>query len=901
MAIEDIQLKIGDAYLSNPNLKRANTPIQFTEEQIIEFLTCKEDPVYFAKKYIKIVNVDDGLVKFNMWPFQERLVNNFHRNRFNIAKMPRQVGKALALDTPIPTPEGWTTIGDIKVGDQILSPDGNSVSVTFKTETMINHQCYKIFFDSGEEIVADADHLWEVNSSYWRTGKKVINTDEIYSRYLNKSNNKRGKGVKGSLYIDLSKAINGENKNLPIDPYLLGVWLGDGYSADGRIIAHKDDYEFYKTKLDIEHEREDNNCIRFKCRDLRKKLKENNLLKNKHIPQIYLRSSIDQRMELLRGLMDTDGSITKNQSFEFYQKNYEFILQVVELLSSLGIKSRVSRRLINQCWYHTVRFPSKENIFNLPRKSQLINFGGKGRPQNKRHYIQKIEKVDSVPVACIQVDSDDHLFLCGRTFIPTHNTTTVVSYLLHYIVFNDNVNVGILANKASTSREILSRLQLSYENLPKWMQQGIVSWNKGSLELENGSKIIAASTSASAVRGMSFNIIFLDEFAFVPNHIADDFFASVYPTISSGKSTKVIVVSTPKGMNHFYRMWHDAERGKNSFVATEVHWSEVPGRDEEWKAQTIANTSEEQFRAEHLCEFLGSVGTLINPSKLKILVYDDPIKRSKGLDVYENPIEDHSYLITVDVARGMGNDYSAFVVFDITEFPYRVVAKYKNNEIKPMLFPSIINEVARGYDNAWLLIEVNDIGDQVANILHYDLEYDNILMCSMRGRAGQLVGSGFSGKKSQLGVRTTAAVKKLGCSNLKLLIEDDKLFVSDYDIISELTTFAQRHNSFEAEEGCNDDLVMCLVIFSWLVAQEYFKEMTNNDIRKRIYEEQKNQIDQDMAPFGFISDGLEDMEVFVEKETGDRWMFATSENGIQTQDIWNVDEYGDVSNEWDYR
>ena len=901
MDIQDIQLKQGDAYLSNPNLKRANTPIQFTEEQIIEFLTCKEDPVYFAKKYIKIVNVDDGLVKFNMWPFQERLVNNFHRNRFNIAKMPRQVGKALALDTPIPTPEGWTTIGDIKVGDQILSPDGNSVSVTFKTETMINHQCYKIFFDNGEEIVADADHLWEVNSSYWRTGKKVINTDEIYSRYLKKTNNKRGKGVEGSLYIDLSKAINGKNQNLPIDPYLLGVWLGDGYSADGRIIAHKDDYEFYKTKIDVEHERVENNCIRFKCRGLREKLKENNLLKNKHIPQIYLRTSIEQRMELLRGLMDTDGSITKNQSFEFYQKNYEFILQVVELLSSLGIKSRVSRRLINQCWYHTVRFPSKENIFNLPRKSELINFGGKGRPQNKRHYIQKIEKVDSVPVACIQVDSDDHLFLCGRTFIPTHNTTTVVSYLLHYIVFNDNVNVGILANKASTSREILSRLQLSYENLPKWMQQGIVSWNKGSLELENGSKIIAASTSASAVRGMSFNIIFLDEFAFVPNHIADDFFASVYPTISSGKSTKVIVVSTPKGMNHFYRMWHDAERGKNSFVATDVHWSEVPGRDEEWKAQTIANTSEEQFRAEHLCEFLGSVGTLINPSKLKILVYDDPIKRSKGLDVYENPIEDHSYLITVDVARGMGNDYSAFVVFDITEFPYRVVAKYKNNEIKPMLFPSIINEVARGYDNAWLLIEVNDIGDQVANILHYDLEYDNILMCSMRGRAGQLVGSGFSGKKSQLGVRTTAAVKKLGCSNLKLLIEDDKLFVSDYDIISELTTFAQRHNSFEAEEGCNDDLVMCLVIFAWLVAQDYFKEMTNNDIRKRIYEEQKNQIDQDMAPFGFISDGLEDMEVFVEKETGDRWMVATSENGIQTQDIWNVDEYGDVSNEWDYR
>ena len=884
MAIEDIRLKQGDAYLSNPNLKRANTSIQFTEEQIIEFLRCKEDPVYFAKNYVKIVNVDDGLVGFGMWPFQERLVNNFHQNRFNICKMPRQVGKALALDTPIPTPKGWTTIGDIEVGDKILSPDGNPVSVTFKTETMINHQCYKIFFDNGEEIVADADHLWEVNSSYWRTGKKVINTDEIYSRYSKKINNKRGKGVGGSLYIEFSNPINGENQDLPIDPYLLGVWLGDGYSADGRIIAHKDDYEFYKTKIDVEHERVENNCIRFKCRGLREKLKENNLLKNKHIPQIYLRSSVDQRMELLRGLMDTDGSITKTQTFEFYQKNYEFILQVVELLSSLGIKSRVSRKLINQCWYYTVRFPSKENIFNLPRKSKLINFDGKGRPQNKRHYIQKIEKVDSVPVACIQVDSDDHLFLCGKTFIPTHNTTTVVSYLLHYVVFNDNVNIGILANKASTSREILGRLQLSYENLPKWMQQGIVSWNKGSLELENGSKIIAASTSASAVRGMSFNIIFLDEFAFVPNHIADDFFASVYPTISSGKSTKVIIVSTPKGMNHFYRMWHDAERGKNSFVPTEVHWSEVPGRDEEWRIQTIANTSEEQFKAEHLCEFLGSVNTLINSAKLKNLMYDDPVKRNKGLDVYEEPGEDRDYLITVDVARGLGNDYSAFVVFDITEFPYKIVAKYKNNEIKPMLFPSIINEVGRGYNYSWLLVEVNDIGDQVANILHYDLEYDNVLMCAMRGRAGQLVGSGFSGKKSQLGVRTTSAVKKLGCSNLKLLLEDDKLLVNDYDIISELTTFAQKHNSFEAEEGCNDDLVMCLVIFSWLVAQEYFKEMTDNDVRKRIYEEQKNQIDQDMAPFGFISDGINEMTSFVDQD-GDRW---------------HLDEYGDTSYMWDY-
>jgi len=477
----------------------------------------------------------------------------------------------------------------------------------------------------------------------------------------------------------------------------------------------------------------------------------------------------------------------------------------------------------------------------------------------------------------------NHRFNICKMPRQTGKSTTSVSYLLHYAVFNDSTNIGILANKAATARDLLSRLQIAYENLPKWMQQGIISWNKGSLELENGSKILAASTSASAVRGMSFNILFLDEFAFVPNHIAEAFFSSVYPTITSGKSTKVIMVSTPHGMNHFYRYWHDAERGKNEYIPTDVHWSQVPGRDAEWKAQTIANTSEQQFKIEFECEFLGSVNTLINPAKLRTMVYEEPIQRSAGLDIYEKAQKEHNYIVTVDVARGLGNDYSAFIVFDTTEFPYKVVAKYRNNEIKPMLFPNIILDVAKGYNNAYVLVEVNDIGDQVASILQYDLEYENILMASMRGRNGQIVGQGFSGKKTQLGVRMTSAVKKLGCSNLKTMMEDDKLISNDYEIISELTTFAQKHQSFEAEEGCNDDLAMCLVIFAWLVQQEYFKEMSDNDIRKRIYEEQKNQIEQDMAPFGFIQTGLE-TESFVDDD-GTRW---------------NVDEYGDRSYMWDY-
>ena len=469
----------------------------------------------------------------------------------------------------------------------------------------------------------------------------------------------------------------------------------------------------------------------------------------------------------------------------------------------------------------------------------------------------------------------------------TGKSTTVVSYLLHYAVFNDSVNIGILANKAATARELLGRLQTAYENLPKWMQQGIIAWNKGSLELENGSKILAASTSASAVRGMSFNILFLDEFAFVPNHVADSFFASVYPTITSGKNTKVIIVSTPHGMNHFYRMWHDAEKGKSEYIPTDVHWSEVPGRDSKWRETTIANTSESQFKVEFECEFLGSVNTLIAPSKLRTLVYDNPIQRNAGLDVYENPIVDHDYVMTVDVARGVGEDYSAFVCVDITEFPHKIVAKYRNNDIKPMLFPNIIYEIAKNYNSAYILCEVNDIGDQVASILQYDLEYQNLLMCSMRGRAGQIVGQGFSGKKTQLGVKMSKTVKKVGSLNLKTLIEEDKVIFNDYEIISELTTFISKHNSFEAEEGCNDDLAMCLVIYAWLVQMDYFKELTDQDVRKRLYEEQKNQIEQDMAPFGFLNDGLDDGS-FVDAQ-GDRWSNAS------------VGEYGDMSYMWDYR
>ena len=451
-------------------------------------------------------------------------------------------------------------------------------------------------------------------------------------------------------------------------------------------------------------------------------------------------------------------------------------------------------------------------------------------------------------------------------------STIIIAYLLHYVLFNPNVNVAILANKSSTARDILGRLQLGYEHLPKWLQQGVISWNKGSLDLENGSSILAASTSASAIRGGSYNIIFLDEFAYVPSTLAEEFFSSVYPTISSGKTTKVMIVSTPHGMNQFYKLWTDAESGKNDYIPIEVHWSEVPGRDDVWKEETIRNTSQSQFNSEFECEFLGSIDTLIAPHKLKQMPYVDPEQSHADLDIFERPDPKKTYFLTADVSRGTSQDYSAFLVLDVSQMPYRVVAKYRNNEIKPLLFPQKIYEVAKAYNNCFVLVEVNDIGEQVANALQFDLEYDNLVMASMRGRAGQILGAGFSGGKAQLGVRTTKAVKKVGCSNLKQMIESNKLLIPDYDIVSELSTFIVKGSSWSADEGCTDDLVACLFIFAWAVDQMYFKELTDSNIRERMYAEQKEQLEQDMAPFGFVDNGIDNPHEQEEvDEYGNRW------------------------------
>ena len=522
---------------------------------------------------------------------------------------------------------------------------------------------------------------------------------------------------------------------------------------------------------------------------------------------------------------------------------------------------------------------------NLKNVAQKINWTEENLTtymlckEDSEHFIRNFVKIIHVDRGLVSFEMYDyqkdmvHTFNDNRFVIckmprQTGKSTTIIAYLLHYVLFNENVNVAILANKGAVARELLGRLQLAYEHLPKWLQQGVVIWNKGNIELENGSKILASATSGSAVRGSSFNIIFLDEFAHVPSNIAEQFFTSVYPTISSGESTKVLIVSTPLGMNMFYKMWADAQEKRNNYVPLEVHWSQVPGRDEKWKQETIKNTSEVQFTQEFECEFIGSTHTLISATKLRTMVFKTPVFSKNGLDVYEEPIKNALYCMIVDTAQGKDQDYSAISIFDISQIPYRQVAKYRSNKISPMLYPDIIFHIGKKYNMSWVLLEVNDVGSQVAETLHYDLEYENIIVSSMKGRAGQQIGGGFA-KNIQLGIRTSKQLKRIGCSALKEMIESDKLIISDFDTISELTTFAVKNNSYEAEEGSNDDLAMTLVIFSWLVQQRYFKDLTDLDIRKKLADEQMKALEEDLLPFGIIDDGR-DAQTFTDN-SGTTW------------------------------
>lgn len=474
----------------------------------------------------------------------------------------------------------------------------------------------------------------------------------------------------------------------------------------------------------------------------------------------------------------------------------------------------------------------------------------------------------------------DNRYTIVTTARQAGKSTTTCGFILWYIIFHADKTVALLANKGETAREILGRVQLAYQHLPKWLQQGVKEWNKGSFVLENNSRVIASATSASAIRGYTINLLFIDEAAHIENW--EEFFTSVYPTISSGTDSKIILVSTPNGLNHFYSTWINAREDRNGYNPILVNWRDVPGRDDKWKQETLAgmNFDIEKFNQEMECEFLGSSGTLIAGWKLKELVHQTPVAQKDGMTQYVQPVEKHVYLIICDVSRGKGLDYSAFQVIDVSKMPYDQVCVYRNNGITPVDYADVIHRTAKAYNNASVLVEINDIGEQVSHSLHYDFGYENILFTENAGRSGKQVTAGFSGRTADKGIRTTKIVKSIGCSILKLLIEQNQLIINDFNTINELSTFSKKGNSYEAESGKHDDLVICLVLFAWLSEQQYFKDYTNINTLMSLREKSEEDMDHDLSPFGFVFDGREDFsdQEDFERLVPESWMWQTNKD-----------------------
>jgi hypothetical protein len=439
----------------------------------------------------------------------------------------------------------------------------------------------------------------------------------------------------------------------------------------------------------------------------------------------------------------------------------------------------------------------------------------------------------------------------------TGKSTTTCAFILWYTLFHKEKTVALLANKGDTAREILGKVQLAYMHLPKWIQQGIIKWNEGSLELENDSRVIASATSSDAIRGYAINLLFIDEAAHIENW--EEFFTSTAPTISSGKTTKTILVSTPFGLNHFHKLFEEAKNGRNQYNPIEVMWWQVPGRDEEWKQKTISQMGGdmEKFEQEHCCSFIGSSGTLIAGWKLKELFATNPIMRNDGFCQYELPIKGHQYVAILDVSRGKGLDYSAMQMIDVSTMPYKQVCVYRNNLVTPQDFAAAVFHMLKAYEGALCLVEVNDIGAQVADILFDDYEFDNLLFTENAGVKGKRITAGF-GKSVDRGVRTTKIVKNVGCSMIKLLIEQNQLILHDKETIREFNTFSKKLNSYEAEPGCHDDLVMCMVLFGWLSSQQYFKELTDINTLAHLRDQTEAQIESELLPF-MVSTGIEDI------------------------------------------
>jgi intein/homing endonuclease len=837
--IKDPKLSKREMYLGNPNLPSSEARFEYTPEMVMEIEKCKNDMLYFAENYFYIIDPDIGKVKIQLYDFQKRIINGFKSHRFNALVSPRQASKALALDTPIPTPNGWTTMGELKDGDVVYGRDGNPCNVLMAHDTRYNRPCYEVIFDNGEIIVADGDHNWFVQDKNQRSLIKeckgsVKTTKELINNFKTKD---------GEPFYRIPSCIDGifkEKKDLLIDPYILGIWLGDGHTNGSRITVGRQYIDelteelstFNKYRLSSKYQEKRKIYSLNLCKIHRKKGSKGNapslhmelnqlgIMGNKHIPEIYFESSREQRLELLMGLMDSDGTIDKKGMAIFNNSDLNLALQVKSLIESLGYKTtyKVNRSYLygKRCKDSaSVSFCPREYVCKLSFKKERIKISDINYPEsNKRnqwHYIKDIRTIDSVPVRCITVDSKDSLFLCGKTYIPTHNTTMMTVAALHEACFKDYRVIIIVANKESTAMEIFRRVRLAYEELPTWLKPAVKEYGKTGCEFANGSRISISTTTGSAGRGGSVNLLVCDEIGWVDNHLAEEYWKSVYPTISRAKTSKIIVASTPNGKgNLFHRLYTEAEKGENGFNALRIEWDEIPGRDEKWKQEQIkALGSLESFLQEFGNVFLDN-----GESALDEVLFDELKKQCTEprhlLDeghykIWEDPDASRLYVAGVDVAEGVGGDASVIQILDITDLrDIQQVAEYHNNQIAPAEFSNKLHDILLNWGSPLVLIERNNQGGQVCDRLAIDFGYEKVVSWGAK-KANRM--------NVQYGVISHTNTKHSAILNQRYFINEMRnVTFRSINTLNEFKTFVRYPNgTWKAKGGEHDDRVMAFV------------------------------------------------------------------------------------------
>ena len=813
-------------------VKRAHSTTSYTKQQLEELAACMHPvtgPEYFIKNFMYIQHPMKGAQIIVPFDYQYDLLETYHNYRYSVNLMARQTGKALALDTPILTPTGFTTVGDIKVGDVIYSRDGSSTNVTFITEVMNDRPCYEVEFDNGECIVADAEHLWNVSSSYktFKHSEKTLTTSEMVG--LREKWNKWSKPP--SLYINYTECLEFEDRPVLVDPYVFGVWLGDGHSSCGRITCHKDDYEHYFKEItsrgysvsDFKPDKRTDTTGYFTVYGLLQNLRKLGVVDNKHIPDEYFINSKGVRQEVIQGLMDTDGYISEKGQQEFSQSNRTLVENFNRILSSLGIKSTVNWRKTSGKLNARVRFTTEVMTYRIPRKKRiLLEHSKKNYHANKatvnRIYIKDIRPVDSVPVRCLQVDNPEHLFLCGETLIPTHNTTIAAGYLLWYAMFVPDAHILIASNKYEGAQEIMHRIRYAYEECPDHIRAGSTSYNKKTLEFDNKSRIESTATTGNTGRGKSISLLYLDEFAFVEPGIAKEFWAGISPTLSTGG--KCIITSTPSSSeDQFAEIWFGSlnttdefgnERprgiGKNGFKSYFADWRVHPDRNEEWAEEEKAKLGDEKFKIEHECQFLSHEETLISNVALQKLAPMQPMYKTGQVRWFAPIKKECSYVVALDPSMGTGGDNAAIQVLELPTF--KQVAEWQHNKSRIEQQMNVVMEIGKiieksGAEVYWS-VENNSLGEAALVVIRNigEEKFAGTFLSDPRNKT--------SGKRK--GFNTTNVSKKEACARLKTLIETERMTIYSKNLVSELKTFVHRGNSYEAMLGMKDDLVMSMLL-----------------------------------------------------------------------------------------